>query len=471
MLSTEQTRDPSPRPRVRRTASSAPTRRPGTRAARSPTTCSASSRSSASSGMLVPEEYGGLGLRRARPISWSLEELAWGDAAVALSVSIHNGPVAGLLHPARHRRAEGALAARLWRRARLLGRFRALARRTPGAMPAVAPDERGAGRRGWRDRRARRSGSPTGRRAGLVVVFARTGARRDRRLPACRRDADGVSVEADASTTMGLRASETVDARARRRPSWAARRFSVSRVRGLPVCARGAGPRSARGSRPRPWGSGGRPWSTRSGYAVEREQFGRPICADSAPSRRSWRTWRRRIAAARALAHEGAAVQAEADRATDGTGARARRRHRTGGGRQAGRQRGRDLGRRRGGADLRWLRVHARLPGREAAPGRQGHRDLRRNQRDHATRDRAGGSPGATRGRLTVSVGSRRHTKEAAGMEIFETDGGGATTSSSCSGTSRSSDTGGSSRSTTRPSGPALGRHALLELRHRRATP
>ena len=47
-------------------------------------------------GMTIPEEHGGLGLD---PLTYLLvlEELAWGDAAVALSVAVHNGLVAATL--------------------------------------------------------------------------------------------------------------------------------------------------------------------------------------------------------------------------------------------------------------------------------------------------------------------------------------------------------------------------------------
>ena len=47
-------------------------------------------------GMLIPEEYGGLDFDLGTYLL-VLEELAWGDASVALSVAIHNGPVASLL--------------------------------------------------------------------------------------------------------------------------------------------------------------------------------------------------------------------------------------------------------------------------------------------------------------------------------------------------------------------------------------
>ena len=47
-------------------------------------------------GMLIAEEYGGLDFDFGTYLL-VLEELAWGDASVALSVAIHNGPVSGLL--------------------------------------------------------------------------------------------------------------------------------------------------------------------------------------------------------------------------------------------------------------------------------------------------------------------------------------------------------------------------------------
>ena len=47
-------------------------------------------------GMRVPERYGGLGLDMSTYLL-ALEELAWGDASVALSVAIHTGPVTDLL--------------------------------------------------------------------------------------------------------------------------------------------------------------------------------------------------------------------------------------------------------------------------------------------------------------------------------------------------------------------------------------
>ena len=47
-------------------------------------------------GMLIPERYGGLELDLLTYLL-VLEELAWGDAAVALAVAIHSGPVPAVL--------------------------------------------------------------------------------------------------------------------------------------------------------------------------------------------------------------------------------------------------------------------------------------------------------------------------------------------------------------------------------------
>lgn len=47
-------------------------------------------------GMRVPEAYGGLGLDLSTYLL-VLEELAWGDASLALTVAIHSGPVTGAL--------------------------------------------------------------------------------------------------------------------------------------------------------------------------------------------------------------------------------------------------------------------------------------------------------------------------------------------------------------------------------------
>ena len=78
-------------------------------------------------GMTVPEAHGGLGLD---PLTYFLvlEELAWGDPAVALSVGVHNGLVAGAV--ARHGSdAQKAALLPRWRRASGWGPSRSPSRR------------------------------------------------------------------------------------------------------------------------------------------------------------------------------------------------------------------------------------------------------------------------------------------------------------------------------------------------------
>ncbi len=155
-------------------------------------------------GVRIPESYGGLGLD-AGTFMVVLEQLAWGDAAAALVASIHNGPVTELM--VRH----GTDA----QRSRFLP-----AMASGETLTAFALSEQGAGsdasalattaeRDGdsWRIRGSKRWVT-NGRRAGLVVVFARTG---DDTLGAflVDSDADGYTV-AGQERTMGLRASETV---------------------------------------------------------------------------------------------------------------------------------------------------------------------------------------------------------------------------------------------------------------------
>ena len=87
-------------------------------------------------GMRIPERDSGLGLDLAT-FCVALEQLAWGDAAVALSVSIHNGPVAELLQrhgtEAQRARILPAMASgRRWRRSRFRSPM-------PGATPVRSP--------------------------------------------------------------------------------------------------------------------------------------------------------------------------------------------------------------------------------------------------------------------------------------------------------------------------------------------
>ena len=160
-------------------------------------------------GMGVPEEYGGLGLDSSTYLL-ALEELAWGDAALALSVAIHNGPVAALLlaHGSDEQRGRHlpAMAA-----GEALGAF-ALSEESAGSDAGSLTCEAVPDGDGWVLGGAKRWVT-NGARAGLVVVFARTdpAATRGHGIGAFLVDpsAEGYSVTGR-EKTMGLRASETV---------------------------------------------------------------------------------------------------------------------------------------------------------------------------------------------------------------------------------------------------------------------
>ena len=157
-------------------------------------------------GMLVPEEHGGLGFDFTTYLL-VLEELAWGDASVALSVAIHNGPVSGLLvrHGSDEQRAHWLprLAS-----GEVLGAF-AMSEASSGSDPAyICTDATPAGE-GWRitgDKRWVTNGA----RAGVVLTLARTESGYGAFLVPT--DADGYST-GPGEKTLGLRASETVSAR------------------------------------------------------------------------------------------------------------------------------------------------------------------------------------------------------------------------------------------------------------------
>ena len=155
-------------------------------------------------GMTVPETYGGLGL------DWLtyllvLEELAWGDAAAALAVAVHNGLVAASLIRHGTEEQKRALLPQLASGARL-GAF-ALAEPQAGSdadalATAAAPDGEG-----WRLTGTKRWVT-NGQRAGLAVVFARSGAEGfDAYLVELPSPVWNVTAR---ERTMGLRTSETV---------------------------------------------------------------------------------------------------------------------------------------------------------------------------------------------------------------------------------------------------------------------
>jgi alkylation response protein AidB-like acyl-CoA dehydrogenase len=249
-------------------------------------------------GMTVPEAHGGLGLE---PPTYLLvlEELAWGDASVALGVAIHNGLVAGSI--ARHGTDEQrrallpALAA-----GERLGAFALSEPQAGSDVGALATTARRDGA-GWR-LTGRKRWVTNGARAGLAVVFARTDAQK---LGAflVELPAPGWTVTRR-ETTMGYAASETVaveldgvtvpaggvlgDPRAGFRLAMQA--LDVGRI-GLAAQAVGI----ARAAH-----------EHALAYAVHREQFDQPI-ARFGGVQEKLAEMARRVAAARALVHWAAA--------------------------------------------------------------------------------------------------------------------------------------------------------------------
>lgn len=221
-------------------------------------------------GMLVPEQYGGLDLDVGSFLV-VIEELARADAASALSVSIQNGPVAGALisHGSEDQRTT-------W-----------LPRLASGeVIGAFALSEEGAGSdAGAVATTASRDGDhwvlngtkkwvTNGGRAGLALVFARTGEAGQLGCFLVPTDVDGYAVTGR-STTMGLRASETVDVTLSnvRLPADA---LLGEAGRGLAI-ALDALTLGRAGIAAQAVGIGAASLAHAVRYAGEREQFGRPL--------------------------------------------------------------------------------------------------------------------------------------------------------------------------------------------------
>lgn len=250
-------------------------------------------------GMLVPEEHGGLGFDLSTYV-YVLEEIAWGDAAAALSVAIHNGPVVGLI------KGRGSHAQKSeWLPKLASGEaLGALALSEPSVASDVSAVTTSAERDGdgWRLDGTMRWVT-NGRRAGLVVVFARTS---EDALGAflVTPAAKGYSV-GRSEQTLGLRASETVsvnldgvrvedDARLGDAGSgleYALEALDIGRV-GVAAQAIGVGRAALEHA---------------AGYSLQREQFGTAIGRFDAIQAKL-ADMAQRLAGARALAHEAASA-------------------------------------------------------------------------------------------------------------------------------------------------------------------
>jgi len=158
-------------------------------------------------GMLVPEEHGGLAFDVSTYLL-VLEELAWGDASVALAVAIHNGPVVHLLVRHGSDAQRGAWLPRL-ASGEALGAF-ALSEPDAGSdASSITTTARREGD-GWVLDGEKRWVT-NGARAGVVCVFART-SDDEIGLFVVTPDADGYEV-GQREKTLGLRASQTVSVR------------------------------------------------------------------------------------------------------------------------------------------------------------------------------------------------------------------------------------------------------------------
>ncbi len=254
-------------------------------------------------GMLVPEEHGGLAFDFATYVA-VLEELAWGDASVALSVAIHNGPVATLLvrHASESQKERWlpALAS-----GKALGAFamsEAGSGSDPGGLVTSARREGGVWRIGGEKRWV-----TNGARAGLVLIFASTG---DGGVGAfvVTPGTPGYRV-GRREQTLGLRASETVSIELHDVAvdaddvvgdphaglHYAMEALDVGRV----------------GTAAQAVGIGRAAMEHAATYALEREQFGQPIARFGAIQEKLARM-AERLAAGRALTLEAAEAVASA---------------------------------------------------------------------------------------------------------------------------------------------------------------
>lgn len=248
-------------------------------------------------GMLVPEEYGGLDFDLTTYLL-VLEELAWGDASVALAVAIHNGPVVDLIVRNGTDEQRTRWLPRL-ASGEALGAF-ALSEPLAGSDASSVATTATADGDGWRLDGEKRWVT-NGARAGLVAVFARTS---DDGLGTflVTPDAAGYGV-GDAEMTLGLRASETVS-------------VTLDGVRvgaGALVGEVDAGLRYALealdlgriGVAAHAVGVGRAAMEHATTYALEREQFGTAIASFGAVQAKL-ADMAQRLSGGRALAHEAA---------------------------------------------------------------------------------------------------------------------------------------------------------------------
>ncbi|MBW3533959.1 MAG: acyl-CoA dehydrogenase family protein [Gemmatimonadetes bacterium] len=249
-------------------------------------------------GMLVPETYGGLELD---PLTYLLviEELAWGDASVALAVAVQSYPWARILVRYGSDEQKETWLPRL-ASGEVIGAF-ALSEPDAGSDAASLRTRAERDGDGWRLSGTKRWVT-NGQRAGLALVFARTSEGNGGHgigVFLVEPSTEGYRVTGR-ETTMGVRASETVtvsleDVRvgadalvgdASRGFQYAMETLDMGRCS---IAAQALG--IARAA-----------YEHAVGYALEREQFGQAIAGFGA-IRDKLAEMARRIEAARALTH------------------------------------------------------------------------------------------------------------------------------------------------------------------------
>ena len=265
-------------------------------------------------GMLTPPRYGGLGFD-APTYLVALEEIARGDAALALTVAIQNAPVPHILltHGSEAQKTRWLPALASGQKIAGFALSEADAGSDPSGMTTRARSEEGAwtitGSKKW---------VTNGSRADVAIVFARTGPAGSRPpIGAFLVDTGAVGYRVGRrEKTMGLRASETVSV------DLDGVRVGNERLVGDPArglgYALGALDLGRLGIGAQAVGIAQAALEHTSRYARERRQFGRPI-ADFGAIRGNLAIMATRVAASRALVMEGAAAW-EGRRAGDGEG-------------------------------------------------------------------------------------------------------------------------------------------------------
>jgi len=224
-------------------------------------------------GMLTPVQYGGLGFD-APTYLVALQEIARGDAALALTVAIQNGPVPHILltHGSEDQKTRWLPALASGEKISGFALSEADAGSDPSGMLTRARSEDGiwtvSGSKKW---------VTNGSRADVVIVFARTGPAESRSPVGAflvDTDAEGYRV-GRREKTMGLRASETVSV------DLEGVRLGTERLVGDPGrgigYALGALDLGRLGIGAQAVGIAQAALEHASRYAGERRQFGRPI--------------------------------------------------------------------------------------------------------------------------------------------------------------------------------------------------